>query len=78
MEEKKQRLKDEKERNRQQELKDLSKDPNPYGRAGGGAPNRDMILNAKILLTPGFERQDVKNFQEQVMNAPQGFYVGPD
>jgi hypothetical protein len=37
-----------------------------------------MILNAKILPTPGFERQDVKNLQAQVMNAPQGFNVGPD
>lgn len=56
MEEKKQRQREEKERMRQQELKDLQNEPNPYGRAGGGAPNRDPILNVKITPTPSFER----------------------
>lgn len=39
----------EKEKERQQELRDLEKarNYNPYGRAGGGAPNRDYSPDAK-------------------------------
>jgi len=52
MEEKKQRLREEKERIRQQELIDLQKqqDYNPFGRAGAGAPNRDVFVqNAPVM-----------------------------